>query len=63
MLVSQASCDEVIHGQALQVEEMSLTPDAGTLIIGGTFLQVNGLSIPRVALLADGVEGVSRRGR
>lgn len=43
-----------IPKDALQVEYMSLTPDAGTLIIGGTFLQVNGLNIPRVALLATG---------
>src|SRR5215831_3400483 len=43
-----------IPHDALQVEEMSLTPDASTLIIGGTFLSVNGQSIPRVALLATG---------
>ncbi len=43
-----------IPKDALQVEYMSLTPDGATLIIGGTFLQVNGLSIPRVALLATG---------
>jgi len=43
-----------IPHDALQVEEMSLTPDGGTLIIGGTFLSVNGQSIPRVALLATG---------
>jgi Ricin-type beta-trefoil lectin domain/Domain of unknown function (DUF5122) beta-propeller len=45
--------DPIPH-DALQVEEMALTPDAGTLIIGGTFLQVNGQSIPRVALLSTG---------
>jgi Ricin-type beta-trefoil lectin domain len=43
-----------IPKDALQVEYMSLTPDENTLIIGGTFLQVNGLNIPRVALLATG---------
>jgi hypothetical protein len=43
-----------IPKDALQVEYMSLTPDENTLIIGGTFLQVNSLNIPRVALLATG---------
>jgi hypothetical protein len=43
-----------ITNDPLQVEYMSLTPDASTLIIGGTFLQVNGQNIPRVALLATG---------
>src|SRR5215471_19364715 len=43
-----------IPKDALQVEYMSLTPDDNTLIIGGTFLQVNSLNIPRVALLATG---------
>ena len=38
----------------LQVEYMSLTPDGGTLIIGGTFLQMNTQNIPRVALLSTG---------
>jgi hypothetical protein len=43
-----------IPKDALQAEYMSLTPDENTLIIGGTFLQVNRLNIPRVALLATG---------
>jgi hypothetical protein len=46
---------------ALQVEEMSLTPDGGTLIIGGSFLQVNSQNIPRIALLATG-GGLSQTG-
>lgn len=45
--------DPITH-DPLQVEYSSLTPDGSTLIIGGTFLEVNGQSIPRVALLATG---------
>ncbi|HEV2450329.1 MAG TPA: ricin-type beta-trefoil lectin domain protein [Streptosporangiaceae bacterium] len=41
-------------GAALQVLTMSLTPDGHTLAIGGSFLSVNGQSIPRVALIQTG---------
>jgi hypothetical protein len=38
----------------LKVESMALSPDGGTLAIGGTFLDVNGQSRPRVALISTG---------
>ena len=39
---------------SLQVGVMSLSADGSTLAIGGTFLTVNGLSIPRIALIHTG---------
>lgn len=38
----------------LKVESMSLSPSGSTLAIGGTFLDVNGQSRPRVALINTG---------
>jgi hypothetical protein len=41
-------------GQTLHVKTMALTPDGNTLAIAGTFLTVNGQSIPRLALISTG---------
>jgi hypothetical protein len=38
----------------LEVKTMSLSPDGDTLAIAGTFLQVNGQAIPRLALISTG---------
>ena len=43
-----------ISGTSLKVEVMSVTNDGTVLAIGGTFLTVNGLSIPRIALISTG---------
>lgn len=41
-------------GQVLKVKTMALTPDGAVLAIAGTFLSVNGKSIPRLALIHTG---------
>jgi Ricin-type beta-trefoil lectin domain/Domain of unknown function (DUF5122) beta-propeller len=41
-------------GQALKVKTMALTSDGSMLAIAGTFLTVNGQSIPRLALIDTG---------
>jgi Ricin-type beta-trefoil lectin domain/Domain of unknown function (DUF5122) beta-propeller len=43
-----------ISGDALQLNTLSVTPDGSTLAIAGTFLQVNGVSHPRIALISTG---------
>jgi hypothetical protein len=42
------------YGQVLKVKRMALTPDGSMLAIAGTFLTVNGQSIPRLALIGTG---------
>jgi hypothetical protein len=42
-----------IHN-GLVVNTMSVTPDGTTLAFGGSFLQVNGVSHPRIALISTG---------
>lgn len=43
-----------ITGDALQLNTLAVTPDGSTLAIGGTFLQVNSASHPRIALISTG---------
>jgi Ricin-type beta-trefoil lectin domain/Domain of unknown function (DUF5122) beta-propeller len=43
-----------VSGLPLKVAALSLTPDGKTLAIAGTFLDVNGQSRPRVALISTG---------
>jgi hypothetical protein len=50
----QLTLGNAITGTALAVNTMSLTPSGGLLAIGGSFLQVNGQSRPRVALIDTG---------
>lgn len=42
-----------IHN-GLLVNTLSVTPDGSTLAFGGSFLQVNGISHPRIALISTG---------
>jgi Ricin-type beta-trefoil lectin domain/Domain of unknown function (DUF5122) beta-propeller len=41
-------------GTSLQVTTLALTPDGSHLAVGGSFLQVNGQSRPRLALISTG---------
>jgi len=41
-------------GRSAKVKTLALSPDGSTLAIAGTFLQVNGQSIPRLALVNTG---------
>ena len=43
-----------ISGTALQVGTMSLSPDGSHLVIGGTFLQVDGHAQPRMTMIDTG---------
>jgi hypothetical protein len=43
-----------VDGRELEIETMALTPDGGTLAIGGTLQDVDGQYTPRVALLDTG---------
>jgi Ricin-type beta-trefoil lectin domain/Domain of unknown function (DUF5122) beta-propeller len=50
----QFTLGDAIPKTALGVNTMSVTPDGSMLAIGGSFLQVNGVSHPRVALISTG---------
>lgn len=50
----QFTLGDPISGDALQVNTLAVTPNGNTLAIGGTFLQVNGVSHPRIALISTG---------
>jgi Domain of unknown function (DUF5122) beta-propeller len=50
----QFTISDPISGDALQLNTLAVTPDGSTLAIGGSFLQVNGVSHPRIALISTG---------
>jgi Ricin-type beta-trefoil lectin domain/Domain of unknown function (DUF5122) beta-propeller len=51
---SMTISNPVVSGLSLRVEDLSLSADAQQLAIAGTFLDVNGQSRPRVALISTG---------
>jgi hypothetical protein len=50
----QVTISDPPSGRRASVKTLALSPDGATLAIAGTFLEVNGQSIPRLALISTG---------
>ena len=50
----QVTISDPPSGRSAKVKTLALSPDGSTLAIAGTFLEVNGQSIPRLALISTG---------